>query len=109
MEDIPLLIPDGDDVLVTVGGVLVMCAMTAFGQQAQSTPAGRVRAVKAIDLILLYAAEGGFSKGPLLLAELRASQAKRQILIDLIKEAVACIDQAKQSLIIEKISVVHLS
>jgi hypothetical protein len=109
MEDIPLLLPNEDKVLVTVGGVLVMLAITAFNPPTESTPAGRTRAVKAIDLVLLYAAEGGFTKGPLLLAELRANQAKRPILNNLINEAVACIDRAKQALIIEKISVVHLS
>lgn len=55
-----LFIKNGDEYLMTAGGVVLVAADALYGPAEESTPEGRTRAAVLMDAILSVAAERGF-------------------------------------------------
>jgi hypothetical protein len=75
----PMFKPNGDQYDVSPAGVLLLAAITAFGDPAESTPEGIRRALMLVDGTLSAAFSGGFTQCDILRTLLERNQPTRRV------------------------------
>ncbi len=59
-EPLYTLTPDGDEYLLSPAGVLILLAVTVYGDGSDCTPAGQRRGKIAYDAVIAAARKGGY-------------------------------------------------
>ncbi|QIL81006.1 hypothetical protein G7047_14705 [Diaphorobacter sp. HDW4A] len=88
--------PDGEQYIITLPGVVLLCGSTIYGDPTETTPQGRTNAMRLVERTLQEAEKYGFKQPSTVWALLRRNE-PNQRLNNLVQEAVDLIPKHVQA------------